>query len=140
MEDFVDPRPTGDDKRFSRDDRGPDDYVGVDEGGGEVAGSDVFFERGSNVQGDSLLEIRSHEVARSVLGRGAEKKEARRCRRAYVSAFSMAYTKKPVWPYPTMLISIGIERNVFVLDARNATRRALAICSGLASTMPRIFF
>ena len=39
-----------------------------------------------------------------------------------------------------MLMSIGIDSNVFAREARNATRRAFAICSAVASTMPSTFF
>ena len=48
--------------------------------------------------------------------------------------------KNPPWPKPTMLISIGIESMVLVRDARNATRRAFAIWSAVASTSPSTFF
>lgn len=48
--------------------------------------------------------------------------------------------KKPPWPKLTMLISIGKANNVLVRDAINATLRALAISSAVASTIPRIFF
>ena len=39
-----------------------------------------------------------------------------------------------------MLMTSGIDRNVLVREARNATRLALAISSGVAGFMPRIFF
>ena len=35
--------------------------------------------------------------------------------------------------------SIGMESIVFVRDARNAMRRALAFSSSVAGTLPRIF-
>src|SRR5881394_3323459 len=39
-----------------------------------------------------------------------------------------------------MLMSIGIDSIVLAREARNATRRAFAICSAVASTSPSTFF
>ena len=41
---------------------------------------------------------------------------------------------------PTMHINIGIDSKKLIREAYNATLRALAFCSSVAGTIPKIFF
>ena len=49
------------------------------------------------------------------------------------------YIKNP-WPAPTILINIGMDSIVLVLEARKAVLAAFAFSSAVASTIPRTFF
>ncbi len=126
-EGLVEPRAAAERRGLARDDLRPTELVRVDEVRGEVARADVLRERGRD---DGRDVARQRRRRRSWRGQRVHPR----------GAAASQFRKNPACPKLTMLMSIGIDSTVFVREAMNATRRAFAICSAVASTRPSTFF